>query len=178
MNYNVQGITEKIPELFAMLKSAKVEIKKNIKCWWLTRPLVSSKRARLIKGTSRRMTSKLSLLGRNPKLDPSLKLSASTTKGLVSRRGTAPSIWQIRRMAKWAKVYLIYMLLMCTLLMLTVAPGYLILVLFLIFATRSRGYGLSEDWLRTRWRCTWEMVPKLMWLRSARYLYIYHRDKF
>ena len=28
MNYNVQGITEKIPELFTMLKSAKIEIKK------------------------------------------------------------------------------------------------------------------------------------------------------
>ena len=28
MNYNMQGITEKIPKLFAMLKSAKVEIKK------------------------------------------------------------------------------------------------------------------------------------------------------
>ena len=28
MNYNVQGITEKIPELPAMLKLAKVEIKK------------------------------------------------------------------------------------------------------------------------------------------------------
>ena len=28
MNYNVQGIMKKIPELFAMLKSAKVEIKK------------------------------------------------------------------------------------------------------------------------------------------------------
>ena len=28
MNYNVQGITKKIPELFGILKSAKVEIKK------------------------------------------------------------------------------------------------------------------------------------------------------
>ena len=28
MNYNEQGITEKILELFEMLKSAKVEIKK------------------------------------------------------------------------------------------------------------------------------------------------------
>ena len=28
MNYNVQGIMEKIPELFAMLKSVMVEIKK------------------------------------------------------------------------------------------------------------------------------------------------------
>ena len=39
---------------------------------------------------------------------------------------------------------------MCTLLMLAVAPGYLILVLLLTFATRNRGYGLSEDWLRMR----------------------------
>ena len=29
MNYNVQGMTKTIPELFAMLKSAKVEIKKD-----------------------------------------------------------------------------------------------------------------------------------------------------
>ena len=36
------------------------------------------------------------------------------------------------------------------LLMLAVAPGYLILVLLLIFATQNRGYGLSKDWLRTR----------------------------
>ena len=28
MNYNMQGIMETIPKLFAMLKSAKVEIKK------------------------------------------------------------------------------------------------------------------------------------------------------
>ena len=28
MNYNMQGITETIPKLFAMLKLAKVEIKK------------------------------------------------------------------------------------------------------------------------------------------------------
>ena len=28
INYNMQGMTKMIPELFAMLKSAKVEIKK------------------------------------------------------------------------------------------------------------------------------------------------------
>ena len=37
---------------------------------------------------------------------------------------------------------MIYMLLMCTLVMLAVAPGYLILVMLLIFATRNRGYRL------------------------------------
>ena len=32
MNYNMQGIMETTPKLFVMLKSTKVEIKKNIKC--------------------------------------------------------------------------------------------------------------------------------------------------
>ena len=31
-----------------------------------------------------------------------------------------------------------------------VGPGYLILVMLLIFATRNRGYGLNEDWLWMR----------------------------
>ena len=95
MNYNMQGMTKTIPVLFVMLKSTKVEIKKSIKCWWLTRPLVTSKRER--KGTSTRMANKLPLPWRSPKLDPSLKLSASTSKGLVTGSGTAPSIWQSER---------------------------------------------------------------------------------
>ena len=39
---------------------------------------------------------------------------------------------------------MIYMLLMCTLLMLAVVPGYLILVLLVIFATRNRDYGIKR----------------------------------
>ena len=101
------------------------------------------------RGTSKRTASKLLLKRRNPSLDLSLKLSASTANRLVTGSETAPSIWRIRRMAT-PKVYVIYMLLMCTLLMLAVAPGYLILVLLLIFATRNRDYGLSEHWQRTR----------------------------
>ena len=37
MNYSMQGMTKTIPELFMMLKSTKVEITKNIKCWWLNK---------------------------------------------------------------------------------------------------------------------------------------------
>ena len=40
MNYNMQGMMKMIPELFAMLKAAEVEIKKER---WPTRPLVSRK---------------------------------------------------------------------------------------------------------------------------------------
>ena len=97
MNYNMQGITETIPKLFVMLKSTKVEIKKSIKCWWLTRPLVSRKRAKGRRGTSRRTASKLLLKWRSPSLNLSLRLSASTAKGLVTGSGTTPSIWWIRK---------------------------------------------------------------------------------
>ena len=176
MNYSMQGMTKVILELFTILKSMKVEIKKEHQVLMVNKTTSFKKRAKGRRGTSRRTTSKLLLKWRSPSLDLSLRLSASTAKGLVTRSGTAPSIWRIRRMARWTKVYVIYMLLMCTLPMLAVAPGYLILVLLLIFATRNRGCRLSEDWLRTRWRCAWEMVPKSMWSWSARYLYIYLQD--
>ena len=145
MNYNMQGMMKTIPELFVMLKSTKVEIKKSIKCWWLTRPLVSSKRARERMGTSRRMARKLPLPWRNPKLDPSLKLSASTAREMVTGSGTAPNTWYIRRMEKWTMVYLIYRLFMCTLLVFIVAPEYLILVRLLRLVTRNRSYRINRD---------------------------------
>src|SRR3954462_969189 len=151
MNYNMQGLVKTMPELFAMLKAAEVEIEKEHQVLMVNKTTSFKKRAKGRRnGTSRRTISKLLLKRRNPSLDLSLKLSASTASRLVTGSGTAPSIWRIRRMARSTKVYMIYMLLMCTLPMLTVAPGYLILVLLLIFATQNRGYGLSEDWLRTR----------------------------
>jgi len=58
------------------------------------------KRAKGRRGTSRRTASKLLLKRRNPSLDLSLRLSASTAKGLVTRSRTTPSIWRIRRMAR------------------------------------------------------------------------------
>ena len=51
MNYNMQGMTKTIPELFAMLKSAEVEIKKEHQVLMI-RPLVS-RRARARRETSR-----------------------------------------------------------------------------------------------------------------------------
>ena len=146
MNYNVQGITEKIPELFAMLKSAKVEIKKEHQMLIVNKTTSFKKKGkRERKGTSRRMANNLPLPWRNLKLDLSLKLSASTAKEMVTGSGTAPDIWRIRRMAKWTKVYMIYMLLMCTLLVFIVAPRYLILVQLLWLLTRNRSYKINRD---------------------------------
>ena len=96
----MQGMTKMIPELFVMLKSMKVEIKKEHQVLMVDKTTSFKKRAEGRRGTSRRTASKLLLKRRNPSLDLSLKLSASTAKGLVTGSKTAPSIWRIKRMAK------------------------------------------------------------------------------
>ena len=89
-----------IPKLFTMLKDAEVEIKKQNQMLMVNKTTSFKKKGKGKKGTSRRTTSKLLLKSRSPSLDLSLRLSASTAKGLVTGSGTAPSIWRIRRMAK------------------------------------------------------------------------------
>ena len=102
MNYNMQGMTKTIPEHFAMLKIVEVEIKKEHHQVLMVNKTTSfkKKKASERKGTSRRMAIKLPLPGRSPKLEPSLKLGASSAKGVITGSGTAPSIWRIRRVAK------------------------------------------------------------------------------
>ena len=88
MNYNMQGTTKTIPKLFAMLKSAKVEIKEEHQVLMVDKITSFKKRAVGRRGTSKRTASKLLLKRRNPNLDLSLKLSASTAKGMVTGSGT------------------------------------------------------------------------------------------
>ena len=83
-----------------MLKSTKVEIKKEHQVLMIHKTTSFKKGQRERKGTSSRMASKLSLPGRSPKLDQSLKLSDYTAKEMVTRSGNALNIWWIRRMAK------------------------------------------------------------------------------
>ena len=92
MNYNTQGMTKMIPELFAMLKAAEVEIKKEHKVLMANKTTSFNKKGKGKNGNFKKNGKQVATPGRNSKLDPSLKLSASTAKGLVTRSGTAPSI--------------------------------------------------------------------------------------
>ena len=89
-----------IPELFMMIKSMKVEIKKEHQVLMINKTPSFKKRAKGKKGNFKKNGKKVATQVNKPSLDLSLKLSASTAKGLVTRSGTAPSIWRIRRMAK------------------------------------------------------------------------------
>ena len=101
MNYNMQGMNKTIPELFAMLKAAEVEIKKEHQVLMVNKTTSFKKKGKgKKKGNFKRTANKLLLKRRNPNLDLSLKLSASTASRLVTGSGTAPSIWRIIRMAR------------------------------------------------------------------------------
>ena len=97
----MQGMIKIIPELFVMLKSTKVEIKKEHQVLMINKTTSFKARAKGKKGgTSSRIAGKLSLPRRSPKLNQSLKVSAYTAKEMVTGSGNALNIWWIRRMAK------------------------------------------------------------------------------
>ena len=84
-----------------MLKVAEVEIKKEHQVLMVNKTTSFKKKGKgKKKGNFKKNGKQVVAQEKNPKLDPSLKLSASTAKGLVTGSGTAPSIWRIRRMAK------------------------------------------------------------------------------
>ena len=80
----MQGMTKVIPELFVMLKSTKIEIKKEHQVLMVDKITSFKKRAKGRRENSRRTASKVLLKRRSPSLDLSLRLSASTAKGLVT----------------------------------------------------------------------------------------------
>ena len=62
MNYNIQGMPKMMPEIFAMLNLAGVEIKKEHQVLMVNKSTSFKKKGkREIEGTSRRMASKLPL---------------------------------------------------------------------------------------------------------------------
>ena len=61
MNYNMQGMDKTIPELFAMLKAAEVEIKKEHQVVMVNKTTSYKKKGKGKRGTSIRTASKLLL---------------------------------------------------------------------------------------------------------------------
>src|SRR3954471_11839094 len=100
MNYNMQGMTKTIPELFTMLKSAKVEIKKKHQVLMVKKITSFKKKG---KGKERELQEEWQASCHSheeTQTGPKPKMSASTAKGMVTGSITAPNTWRIRRMAK------------------------------------------------------------------------------
>ena len=81
-----------------MLKSAKVEIKKEHQVMMVNKTTSFKKRAKGKKGNFKKNGKQVASQVKSQSLVLSLKLSASTAKEMVTESGTAPNTWRIRRM--------------------------------------------------------------------------------
>ena len=81
MNYSMQGMTKTIPELFVILKSTKVEIKKEHQVLMIDKTTSFKKRAKGRRGTSRRTTSKVAAQVKKPKSGPKPETKCFYCKG-------------------------------------------------------------------------------------------------
>ena len=92
MNYNMQGMDKTIPELFAMLKAMEVEIKK-VHQVLMVNKTTSFKKRKGKKGNFKKNGKQVAAQVKKPKSGPKPETECFYCKG------TAPSIWRIRRMA-------------------------------------------------------------------------------
>ena len=96
----MQGIKETIPKLFVMLKSTKVEIKKEHQVLMVNKITCFKKRAKGKKGNFKQNGKQVVTPVKKPKAGPKPETDDYTAKEMVTRSGNALNIWWIRRMAK------------------------------------------------------------------------------
>ena len=99
LNYNMKGMDKMIPELFAMLKAAEVEIKEH-QVLMVNKTTSFKKNGKGKKGNFKKNGKQVAAQLKKPESGPKPETECSTAKGLVTGSGTAPSIWRRRRMAK------------------------------------------------------------------------------
>ncbi|KAK1683853.1 hypothetical protein QYE76_044701 [Lolium multiflorum] len=94
MNYNMQNMNKELPELFSMLKSAEIEIKKEHQVLMVNKT-TSFKKQGKSKGKNKKSGKKAATPPVKPKLALSLMLSAITARRRDTGSVIAPSIWRI-----------------------------------------------------------------------------------
>ena len=81
MNYNMQGMTKTIPELFAMLKSAKVEIKKEHQVLMVNKITSFKKKGKGKKGNFKKNGKQVASQVKKPKAGPKPETECLHCKG-------------------------------------------------------------------------------------------------
>ena len=145
MNYDMQGITETIPKLFVMLKSTKVEIKKEHQVLMVDKTTSFKKRGKGKKGNFKKNSKQVAARVKKPKSGPKPETKCFYCKGIGHWKQNCPKYLADKKDGKVTKVYLIYVLLMCTLLVFIATPQYLILVQLLRLVTRNGSCRINRD---------------------------------
>ena len=100
MNYNMQGMTKMIPELFTMLKSAEVEIKKEHQVLMVNKTTSFKKKGKGKKGNFKKNGKQVAAPVKQPKAGSNAKIECFYCKGNGQWKRNCPNTWQLRRMAK------------------------------------------------------------------------------
>ena len=145
MNYNMQGITETIPELFMIMKSMKVEIKKEHQVLMINKTTSFKKRVKGRKGNFKKNGKQVVAQVKKPKSGPKPETKCFYYKGTGHWKRNYPKYLADKKDGKVKKLYLIYMLLMCTLLVFIATPRYLILVQLLRVVSRNGSSRINRD---------------------------------
>ena len=91
MNYNMQGMTKEIPELFVMLKSTKVEIKKEHQVLMVNKTTSFKIKGKGKRGNFKKNGKQVAAPMKKPK-NPNPRQSASIRE-TVTGSGTASNTW-------------------------------------------------------------------------------------
>ena len=150
MNYNMQGM-EVILELFAVLKSAKVDIKMEHQVLMVNKTTSFKEKGKgKKKGNLKKTDKQVVTPEKKPKSGPKPETECFYCKQTGHCKWNCPKYLADKKDGKVNKgifdihVIDVYLTNSCS------SVGYFILVRLLIFVTRNRDCGLNEDWLRTR----------------------------
>ena len=126
MNYNMQGMDKTIPELFAMLKAAEVEIKKGHQVLIVKKTTSFKKRGKGKKGNFKKNSKQVAAQGKKPKSGPKPETECFYYKGNGHSKRNYPKYLVDKKDDKVNKGIFDIQILMCTLLVFVATPGYLI----------------------------------------------------
>ena len=93
MNYSMQGMTKMILEHFMMMKSMKVEIKKEHQVLMVNKTTSFKKKGKGKKGNFKKNDKQVATPMKKPKDRPKPETGASTAKEMVTGSGNALNIW-------------------------------------------------------------------------------------
>ena len=149
MNYNMQGMKKTIPKLFAMLKAAEVEIKKEHQVLMVNKTTSFKKKGKGRKGNFKKNGKQVAAQVKKPKSESKPDTECFYFKGIGHWKRNCPKYLADKKDGKVKGIFDIHVIHVY----LTNARSSA-----RVFDTGSiahicnskQGYGLNKDWLRTR----------------------------
>ena len=92
MNYNMHGMNKTIPELFAMLKAAEVEIKKEHQVLMVNKTTSFKKKGKGKKGNFKKNNKPVAAQGKKPKSGPKPETECFYCKGTGHWKRKLPQV--------------------------------------------------------------------------------------